>query len=59
MKKPFNYTERDHERRCEVCRYPLKRNVLARQPAAKRCYRHGRGRQARRGRNVQAWRPPL
>jgi hypothetical protein len=38
MKKPFNYKETDPLRRCGVCNQPLKKNLLAKKPAASMCH---------------------
>ena len=37
MKKPFKHTETDPQRRCVDCNMPLKKNLLAKNPEAKRC----------------------
>jgi hypothetical protein len=38
MKKPFRYNETDSTRLCRDCNQPLKKNLLARNPEAERCY---------------------
>ena len=37
MKKPFNYREVNTLKRCIDCNMPLKKNLLAKNPNAKRC----------------------
>lgn len=38
MKKPFDFRKVDPGRRCLDCNAPLKQNLIAKNPEAKRCY---------------------
>ena len=38
MKKPFKNTEFSESRSCDLCKKPLKKNLLAKIPNARLCY---------------------